>query len=135
MSLTNEQLQNRITWVRALLSGDYKQGRKTLKRNDGHDDFYCCLGVACELVHPTSRNLVFKLSLSASGPMMDSNELEAFGMSEIDQRYAAGWNDNYEYDFNRIADLIAYATENGQSFSAAIHASDGFAVEWLSQFD
>lgn len=32
-------------WVKALRSGDYKQGRFYLKKNDHH----CCLGVACEI--------------------------------------------------------------------------------------
>ncbi len=32
-------------WVAALRSGDYKQGRGSLR----HNDAYCCLGVLCEL--------------------------------------------------------------------------------------
>ena len=34
------------TWVAALRSGEYKQGRKSLKKLDGT---YCCLGVKCDL--------------------------------------------------------------------------------------
>jgi hypothetical protein len=33
-------------WVRALRSGEYKQGRGTLKQND----CFCCLGVLCKVL-------------------------------------------------------------------------------------
>lgn len=33
-------------WVKALESGDFEQGRGTLRNIDGH---YCCLGVLCEI--------------------------------------------------------------------------------------
>jgi hypothetical protein len=35
-------------WVKALLSGDYKQGRGLL--HDDADNTNCCLGVLCEVV-------------------------------------------------------------------------------------
>lgn len=35
----------RQAWVKALLSGDYKQDQSYLKTDDG----YCCLGVLCNL--------------------------------------------------------------------------------------
>lgn len=34
-------------WLKALRSGEYKQGRNTLYNPD--TDQYCCLGVLCEL--------------------------------------------------------------------------------------
>lgn len=37
-------------WIKALLSGKYKQGREVLKTGDGK---YCCLGVLCELYAAT----------------------------------------------------------------------------------
>jgi hypothetical protein len=37
--------QVRDLWVAALRSGDYKQGRGQLRKNDR----YCCLGVLCDL--------------------------------------------------------------------------------------
>ena len=33
-------------WVKALRSGDYKQGKKVLLTNDGK---FCCLGVLCDI--------------------------------------------------------------------------------------
>jgi hypothetical protein len=38
-------------WLEALRSGKYKQGDSNLR---GFDDAFCCLGVACDLLHPTS---------------------------------------------------------------------------------
>jgi hypothetical protein len=35
----------RARWTAALRSGDYSQGRDTLRR----DDLFCCLGVLCDL--------------------------------------------------------------------------------------
>lgn len=32
-------------WIKALLSGEYKQGKGRLKKGEG----YCCLGVLCEV--------------------------------------------------------------------------------------
>lgn len=35
-------------WIRALVSGEYKQGNMRLKEGTTHKS-YCCLGVACEI--------------------------------------------------------------------------------------
>lgn len=40
-----QQAKNRRDWVKALRSGQYQQGRKQLKDTD----FFCCLGVACDI--------------------------------------------------------------------------------------
>lgn len=42
----NKEFKKR--WIKALRSGEYKQGRRVLNSVD--DDKYCCLGVACELL-------------------------------------------------------------------------------------
>jgi hypothetical protein len=39
----------RYIWVKALRSGDYKQGRSQLFIKDWMDDSYCCLGVLCDI--------------------------------------------------------------------------------------
>lgn len=36
-------------WLKALRSGDYKQGRQALRIGDGKASKYCCLGVLCDL--------------------------------------------------------------------------------------
>ncbi len=33
-------------WLKALRSGEYKQGKRTLRK----DDLFCCLGVACDIM-------------------------------------------------------------------------------------
>lgn len=38
--------ENQMKWISALRSGKYKQGKGTLRRGD----YYCCLGVACEVL-------------------------------------------------------------------------------------
>lgn len=40
---------NAKKWVDALLSGEFKQGKGSLRRDDIDGKRYCCLGVACEL--------------------------------------------------------------------------------------
>ena len=42
--MTNKEL--RQAWIRALRSGDYKQGHDYLKNGDD----YCCLGVLCDVI-------------------------------------------------------------------------------------
>lgn len=36
-------------WLEALRSGEYKQGRRYLRREFKGDSLYCCIGVLCEL--------------------------------------------------------------------------------------
>ena len=41
--------KNRKAWVKALRSGDFKQGRKQLVNRVNGSDVFCCLGVLCDL--------------------------------------------------------------------------------------
>lgn len=41
-------------WVKALRSGEYKQGKNGLYNSDGS---YCCLGVACKIVGNSNEEL------------------------------------------------------------------------------
>lgn len=43
----NAELKSK--WIAALRSGDYVQGRTSLRK----DGKFCCLGVACDLLDPT----------------------------------------------------------------------------------
>ena len=36
-------------WVKRLRSGEYKQGKTFLHVKENERDFYCCLGVLCEI--------------------------------------------------------------------------------------
>lgn len=46
-------------WIKALESGEYKQGRDYLLRNEK----YCCLGVACDLIINTKSRKVGEIEL------------------------------------------------------------------------
>jgi len=47
-------------WIEALRSGEYKQGRESLKTTNEHnnDSYYCCLGVLCD-IHSRGTNTVW----------------------------------------------------------------------------
>ena len=47
MKLTKQKCEQ---WIAALRSGEYRQTRGTLKRGNQHGSFYCCLGVAEEVL-------------------------------------------------------------------------------------
>lgn len=42
-------------WIEALRSGDYAQGRESLRDNVEGGDQYCCLGVLCDLAAQDGR--------------------------------------------------------------------------------
>lgn len=144
IKLRKRQVDNRVRWVRALLSGDYEQGKRSLKRlshNVGNNLIrykyeYCCLGVACEIVAPNAnelkvRNLAIAGSTSLSY-MKDRRAARKFGMSNLDQSVAVRWNDSRKYDFERIADLIAYATKERIPFVDVPESVPvGYATTWL----
>jgi hypothetical protein len=41
--------ENAKKWVDALLSGEFEQAKRRLRRQEPDGDRYCCLGVACEV--------------------------------------------------------------------------------------
>ena len=48
--MTTEQENNIIEWVKAIRSGEYKQGTMFLASSTKDEEYqYCCLGVACEI--------------------------------------------------------------------------------------
>ena len=44
-----EKQKIRRSWIRALRSGKYKQTDTVLHRTEEGNDYFCCLGVLCEL--------------------------------------------------------------------------------------
>lgn len=47
----------RLRWLEAMESGNYRQGRQQLRRDDSVNAdppawIYCCLGMACDLIRP-----------------------------------------------------------------------------------
>lgn len=111
----------KAAWVAALRSGKYKQGMKFLNRNGA----FCCLGVLCELAkeagvtettnHSAFKNIVMysdKCSMpptvvyqwsGLSAPVVPSPPNIKSRHNEVS---IAELNDEYNYTFDQLADLI-----------------------------
>ncbi len=113
-----EQAANRQKWTAALRSGDYPQGKHTLKTVA---DRYCCLGVACDLAAREGVLDAFDQPatltksvqdwlglLAATGTTTDGHEYgPAHDDGDVSYAHAlTELNDNADWDFNQIADLI-----------------------------
>lgn len=80
--LTAEQVANRRRWIKALRSGEYRQGHGMLRDYQGQ---FCCLGVACEVTdlpychtsgfppHPRFK-LLFGLDDTEEGLLAEAND-------------------------------------------------------------
>ncbi len=86
-------------WVKALRSGEYRQGRELLKSSAGA---FCCLGVLCDIQGAVFDNpLLFSMGMQTSHvPPVYSG-----GLGLNDQTYLAEKNDNGQ-SFIEIADYI-----------------------------
>lgn len=150
ITLNPAQLANRVQWVRDLTSGEFQQSQHTLAKRiakriatvdgEGFTYGYCCLGVACVRIDPAHGSLTIGHNGGSHGVAMpDTFAAEHYGLHpENDQGAAMGWNDTEHYNFNRIADLIAYATEHSLYFNEVNevigNVPEGYAIEWLAQF-
>jgi hypothetical protein len=123
-------------WVRALRSGEYKQGRGKLENIErGKNSSYCCLGVLCKIMN-TRRRVAINPSFTyasfgekgeATASVLPTSVVRLTGMHSKDgvlmtkrQRLSGGrhreatildlvaLNDNaaYRYTFDEIADCI-----------------------------
>jgi hypothetical protein len=115
----------RDKWVTALRSGDYNQGRRSLKKNG----LYCCLGVLCEIGGVKQVKVVedsFPCVLYEAGGIKDSftytyfedstgeqtgqcltsRLLKELGLTADEQDTLIGLNDKDTLSFNEIADWI-----------------------------
>lgn len=112
-------------WVKALRSGEYKQGVAHLvnENDQGHYKSYCCLGVLCKIkgykddqfeLYNTLTEFVENSDLFPANEIINT-VLEEFGISEKDQDILVTMNDgdNREdvppqrrHSFNEIADWI-----------------------------
>lgn len=103
-------------WVKALRSGDYKQGTEFLhQRKDGVDQ-WCCLGVLCDVegvpseprqsyVYP-EENTSEKFRMGGSISILSPELLTKFGLTDIQQGKLANMNDHQGKSFVEIADFV-----------------------------
>lgn len=104
-------------WVKALRSGDYKQGRGKLRHNGN----FCCLGVLCNL-HAQAHPKIAAQQGRANWYMGENTELP----SEV--MYWAGMNDASGYFDNKTKDsLIDLNDAEGYSF---VQIADVIDKEW-----
>lgn len=114
MKLT-KRLKNK--WVKALKSGNYKQGRRCLKQKDEKGNYtYCCLGVMADIcgLHPKlGDDTTFIGGRNFNG--FPLNEIALKGYTKIPTilhgdtnipNILAGMNDIRQCSFDEIADYI-----------------------------
>lgn len=99
-------------WVKALRSGEYKQGCGKLKTEikdrvtDKVDVFHCCLGVLGEIIN--NENELMQVSLEAGWLTVET--VNSLGISWEQQATLSSMNDglnnDYRKTFNEIADYI-----------------------------
>lgn len=105
-------------WIKALRSGNYKQGRAILRTLDNE---FCCLGVFCDINNvPAKEADVFVYNFGdydepnecATEPdgvwFRDFFEGDDVSLKDIHETiaYLIKMNDDFDYDFNQIADVI-----------------------------
>jgi len=128
-------VERRVRWVRALLSGEYKQGTGVLKKLVSGGAEHCCLGVGCEVIAPHSTDLSTYIIMGKT--KLSWRNARKLGLTTQAQSVATIWNDTYQHSFATIADYIAYATENDLSLRSIRTNSvpKGYAREWLTKYD
>lgn len=99
--------QYKEKWLKALRSGEYKQGGGYLQR----DGKFCCLGVLCEIAEVpfTLAPLNIREYRDAGQYHLDERLLERFGLSIDDQEELVRMNDILG---NSFAEIVDYIEEN-----------------------
>lgn len=114
----------KTNWVKAMLSGDYPQGRYRLRSKDNK---WCCYGVLCDLAVKAGAATWEELSLDdadefhwlcdGTGGVIPGSVAKWAGLLDEESRYnfvdimigervGSAWNDEYGADFKVIAQLI-----------------------------
>jgi hypothetical protein len=100
-------------WVKALRSGEYKQGHGALRRSN---DTWCCLGVLCDVYDKMFPGKLNRTNTGSLGESFDGNDgsLPAALCAAADigpcGSYGLGDliadNDQHNKNFRQIADII-----------------------------
>src|SRR6185295_18826871 len=109
-------------WIKALRSGEYKQGRGRMDREEGGEHYFCCLGVLCDISNLDRKPIPNEPHLfmyTYNGIAEDFNNCvgnyppklfsDSIRIDEDAMKVLANMNDHvepYEVDFSEIADYI-----------------------------
>lgn len=101
-------------WVKALRSGEFKQGIGALKDKNNN---YCCLGVLCAIAFPekSTNNTTLNHIFESNDPVTGMKT--PFGKMPNNRNSLWELNDGYaeeckKHSFNEIADIIEKEWEN-----------------------
>lgn len=91
-------------WIKALRSGEYKQGIHSLRDND----CFCCLGVLCDVIDNGKWNRLDngKLEYDGAGEGLPVQLLEDINLSNATLSKLIWLNDVEKASFQKIADWI-----------------------------
>lgn len=90
-------------WIKALRSGEYKQGENQL--HNQFDNTYCCLGVACRIMHP-------RKELNSGVISSALSNLKGVKVPEI----LKGEFDSTYDDYNPLVEKLVNMNDGGKSF-------------------
>lgn len=96
-------------WVEALRSGKYKQGRDALCTAKNAENFYCCLGVLCDVVDPNGWNNAIDTGILAHKNQLSVPDYEIYQKANLRATNGTAlviMNDDYGESFIEIADYI-----------------------------
>jgi hypothetical protein len=92
-----------VDWVAALRSGNFKQGKTYLNK----DNVFCCLGVLCEVAHVPKTVSQSYIKYDGDAIALTKKLREQFNISYPQVDHLIGMNDNVPHkSFNEIADWI-----------------------------
>lgn len=100
-----------LTWIEALRSGKYGQGRGRLQSGENK---FCCLGVACKILIPDEKQYLDSEGLMYGGfPSSQPEDAVPKWLRKINSHFE--WltevtffnlNDDHGFTFDEIADLL-----------------------------
>jgi hypothetical protein len=105
--------------ARALESGRFKQGTGRLKISRGDEEFFCCLGVACEIYRQESGVGYW----SASGMFVTPKDGSALHIPTDVFEWYGFQEQNIEIEVNGITGDAAAYNDHGASF---VQIAEGF---------
>jgi hypothetical protein len=114
----NPELKDK--WVKALRSGEYKQGRGTMKESRlFRKSRFCCLGVLCDVAgaqynkrNGYKHDVFGEKQLVATVHILTPDGRHAFGLEGAKVDTLVFMNDKLKLDFNEIANYIEKAVKS-----------------------